>query len=244
MGRRHASPHSQTVTRGLPRLRLGRGAAISPTHPTLGSGTVFWGLIRTSSATSALFLAKSIGRGGGGFAAYEGTHTVSLSGGAEIPFRQDFEDIPDNPFVDYLGSLRFGHYTATGTIVFANPLRLGSSYSEVGGIGGVGSIIAHRGRDLSRADAVLSGGITGVRAPRFEGNGRIDITASVSSTAPNPHQILVDGAELKPNAQPIGAIDCLLAGHALSLGAGIVTGNVREFRRVPGLVVEDWHSLD
>jgi len=51
-------------------------------------------------------------------------------------------------------------------------------------------------------------------------------------------------ATLKPNAQPIGAIDCLLAGHALSLSAGIVTGNVREFRRVPGLVVEDWHSLD
>ncbi|SDR67406.1 PIN domain-containing protein [Opitutus sp. GAS368] len=47
-------------------------------------------------------------------------------------------------------------------------------------------------------------------------------------------------ATLKPNAQPIGAYDALLAGQALSLGACVVTGNVGEFRRVPGLIVEDW----
>jgi len=43
-------------------------------------------------------------------------------------------------------------------------------------------------------------------------------------------------AKLRPNAQPIGAMDSLLAGHALALGYGIVTANVREFTRV----VEDW----
>ena len=47
-------------------------------------------------------------------------------------------------------------------------------------------------------------------------------------------------ANLKPNAQPIGAYDALLAGHALSLGAVFVTHNTREFSRVPGLKVEDW----
>ena len=47
-------------------------------------------------------------------------------------------------------------------------------------------------------------------------------------------------ATLKPNAQPIGAYDALLAGHALALGACVVTGNIGEFRRVPGLIVEDW----
>jgi tRNA(fMet)-specific endonuclease VapC len=47
-------------------------------------------------------------------------------------------------------------------------------------------------------------------------------------------------ARLKPNAQPIGAYDALLAGHALALGAVFVTHNVAEFSRVPGLAVEDW----
>jgi tRNA(fMet)-specific endonuclease VapC len=47
-------------------------------------------------------------------------------------------------------------------------------------------------------------------------------------------------ANLKPNAQPIGAYDALLAGHALALGAIFVTQNTKEFSRVPGLSVEDW----
>ena len=47
-------------------------------------------------------------------------------------------------------------------------------------------------------------------------------------------------ATLKPNAQPIGAYDALLAGQALALGACVVTANTGEFRRVPGLIVEDW----
>lgn len=47
---------------------------------------------------------------------------------------------------------------------------------------------------------------------------------------------------LKPNARPIGPHDVLLAGHALALGAVLVTHNVREFTRVPRLVVEDWQG--
>jgi tRNA(fMet)-specific endonuclease VapC len=47
---------------------------------------------------------------------------------------------------------------------------------------------------------------------------------------------------LKPNAQPIGPHDVLLAGQALALDATVVTNNVREFTRVPRLRVEDWQS--
>ena len=47
---------------------------------------------------------------------------------------------------------------------------------------------------------------------------------------------------LKPNAQPIGPHDVLLAGQALALGAILVTNNVKEFTRVPRLMVEDWQS--
>lgn len=45
---------------------------------------------------------------------------------------------------------------------------------------------------------------------------------------------------LRPNAQPIGPHDVLLAGHALAIGAVMITHNTREFSRVPRLVIEDW----
>ncbi|MBZ0059483.1 MULTISPECIES: PIN domain-containing protein [unclassified Leclercia] len=39
---------------------------------------------------------------------------------------------------------------------------------------------------------------------------------------------------------PIGPNDTAIAGHAIAAGAILVTNNVREFERVPGLVLEDW----
>lgn len=45
---------------------------------------------------------------------------------------------------------------------------------------------------------------------------------------------------LERTGRAIGRFDMLIAGHALSEGATLVTHNTREFRRVPGLVVEDW----
>jgi tRNA(fMet)-specific endonuclease VapC len=39
---------------------------------------------------------------------------------------------------------------------------------------------------------------------------------------------------------PIGPYDVLIAAQARRRGALLVTGNGREFRRVPGLLVEDW----
>ena len=38
----------------------------------------------------------------------------------------------------------------------------------------------------------------------------------------------------------IGANDLLIAGHARSVGATLVTNNEREFGRVPDLVTENW----
>jgi tRNA(fMet)-specific endonuclease VapC len=45
---------------------------------------------------------------------------------------------------------------------------------------------------------------------------------------------------LEARGSPIGPLDTLIAAHALSLGWRLATHNVREFRRVPGLRVEDW----
>ena len=41
-------------------------------------------------------------------------------------------------------------------------------------------------------------------------------------------------------ALPIGDSDLLVATTALALGLAVVTRNAREFRRVPGLAVEEW----
>jgi tRNA(fMet)-specific endonuclease VapC len=47
-------------------------------------------------------------------------------------------------------------------------------------------------------------------------------------------------AELGRKGTPIGAMDLMIAAHALSIGATLVSNNLREFRRVPGLAVENW----
>lgn len=47
-------------------------------------------------------------------------------------------------------------------------------------------------------------------------------------------------ADLERRGIKIGPLDTLIAGHARSLGAVLVTSNVREFARVDGLRVEDW----
>ena len=47
-------------------------------------------------------------------------------------------------------------------------------------------------------------------------------------------------AVLKRAGTPIGSNDLLIAVHALSLGAALVTNNAREFRRLSGLQVEQW----
>lgn len=47
-------------------------------------------------------------------------------------------------------------------------------------------------------------------------------------------------AYLHKRGTPIGTMDMLIAAHALALGLTVVTNNVREFERVPGLMIENW----
>jgi len=47
-------------------------------------------------------------------------------------------------------------------------------------------------------------------------------------------------AQLKRNGQLIGPIDMLLAAQALSNDLIFVTNNIKEFKRVEGLRIEDW----
>lgn len=47
-------------------------------------------------------------------------------------------------------------------------------------------------------------------------------------------------ATLGRQGQLIGNNDVWIAAHALAANLTLVTGNVGEFSRVPGLVIEDW----
>jgi tRNA(fMet)-specific endonuclease VapC len=47
-------------------------------------------------------------------------------------------------------------------------------------------------------------------------------------------------AALYRSGTPIGPSDLLIAAHALWLDVPLATNNTREFRRVPGLRVENW----
>lgn len=49
-------------------------------------------------------------------------------------------------------------------------------------------------------------------------------------------------AELEAAGKPIGPNDLLIAAHAYSLGAILVTANTGEFTRIRGLQVENWLS--
>lgn len=47
-------------------------------------------------------------------------------------------------------------------------------------------------------------------------------------------------AVLEREGRVIGAYDLMIAAHARSQGLTLVTNNVGEFQRVPGLMVENW----
>ena len=48
---------------------------------------------------------------------------------------------------------------------------------------------------------------------------------------------------LEVQGLPIGALDTLIATQAVQYSLILVTNNVREFARIPGLVIEDWTKL-
>src|SRR5258708_40121566 len=47
--------------------------------------------------------------------------------------------------------------------------------------------------------------------------------------------------DLERGGTPIGTMDTMIAAHALATGAALVTNNVKHFRLVKGLAVENWN---
>ncbi len=83
------------------------------------------------------------------------------------------------------------------------------------------------------------------------GNGRAQLLARIENTVLTNLPVLPFDADaarrygqvratLERRGAPIGDADLRIAAIALSRGLIVVTGNVREFQRVPGLQVENW----
>ena len=66
---------------------------------------------------------------------------------------------------------------------------------------------------------------------------RLDVLPYDTQAAAHSGQLR---AELARIGKPIGPYDQMIAGHARAQGLILVTNNLREFERVPGLRVEDW----
>jgi tRNA(fMet)-specific endonuclease VapC len=75
---------------------------------------------------------------------------------------------------------------------------------------------------------------------------QVEAILSALSILPLEEPVDVRYAELRQGLErsgtPIGGNDMLITAHALALGLTLVTGNLREFARVPGLNVENWLS--
>ena len=114
------------------------------------------------------------------------------------------------------------------------------------GIGGVATRLANQGR----SDLCLSA-IT-VAELRFGADKRqsrkihqaiegflsgIDVLAFDAAAATRFGSI---AASLVGAGIPIGQMDTLIASHALSVNATLVTNNLKHFSKVPGLKIENW----
>jgi len=116
---------------------------------------------------------------GGGFAAWSGDQTVRLNNSTLL--------INWDSFVLGFTPLKFGHYTASGTVIWDKALDLGTYSDRI--------IVVERGRDPSRADVVFSQQITGAASFRVEGDGRMDTQSIMANTG----GFEIRGAELRLN---------------------------------------------
>jgi tRNA(fMet)-specific endonuclease VapC len=77
-------------------------------------------------------------------------------------------------------------------------------------------------------------------------HGRLDLFLGPLRVLPFDEEAALAGARLRAHLErlgrPIGDLDSLIAAQALAREMILVTNNIREFERVPGLAVENWVS--
>ncbi len=122
----------------------------------------------------------------------------------------------------------------------------------VGALRGVRGII-QRLHDLNPDDCGVSTvtvyelytGIERCRDPKKE-QSKLELFLQTLHELPFEHKAALETARirhaLESKGMVIGAYDLLLAGQALAAGLVLVTHNQGEFKRVEGLILEDWED--
>lgn len=90
----------------------------------------------------------------------------------------------------------------------------------------------------------LQVGIAKSTSPRKRLGQLEELTAVVQTLPFGAAEARVSAAiqsSLEKKGTPIGPYDVLIAGTAKACGATLVTRNIREFKRVQGLVLENWY---
>jgi tRNA(fMet)-specific endonuclease VapC len=77
-------------------------------------------------------------------------------------------------------------------------------------------------------------------ATGLQGRVRVAYPAVIATVVEAAAQYGQVRAELERAGEPAGPNDMLIGAHARSAGLIIVTNNLREFERIPGLRVENW----
>jgi tRNA(fMet)-specific endonuclease VapC len=117
----------------------------------------------------------------------------------------------------------------------------------------VPAVVANLRRAQARgADVVISAivyselrdGALGPKASPKHADMVADFTSRLDAVVPWDHAAADHTAlirrDLRVAGQSIGVNDSAIAGHGLATGAMVVTNNIAEFSRVPGLPIEDW----
>lgn len=68
----------------------------------------------------------------------------------------------------------------------------------------------------------------------------VELVPVLSLPRESPHRYARIRADLERAGTPIGANDLWIAAHALASGLILVSNNLREFGRIPGLATENW----
>jgi len=172
--------------------------------------------------------------GSGGFAAYGGDRLVRFNNGDTLNWGNWGGT---TNFVENGQELRFGHYTADGTVGWFNPINLGF----------FARIHVEQGRNSEVADVVFAGALSspasfgdgGTGELTIKGNGRMDLRSA--STSLEVGVINVYGAELRLNLG--GRIDAGNNPHhtvSLAYGGTLTLDNLGNYNSTTGgLYVEN-----
>ncbi|WP_284946918.1 type II toxin-antitoxin system VapC family toxin [Acidisoma cladoniae] len=113
-----------------------------------------------------------------------------------------------------------------------------------GHLGFITRLKHHRPTDVGLSSIVAHELYFGAYKSRKQAENLARVEAHLFEVLPFDQQDARQAGELRAalsvSGTPIGPYDVLIAGQALAKGLTLITRNLREFERVPSLLVENW----